>query len=311
MIYPDLLSPDANHITLFYANAMHLHDFVVDYGLTSLDDITRFRDQLSNVIAKQVRNAPKGAHTMLMSSENLTGNLVSPVGVTRLQELLAPHFDEIEILVYVRRQDDAILSMYGEFMRRGFSGRPFELYLNKALGPQSQTPYLYYRRTLTKWIDAFGRDAITVRKFDRSNLIGGDILTDFMTQVLGLDEAPDLSGLVRSEDDNVGLSAPVMEFLRQMYPTFSSRKDDEYNPLRDFVEPIIATLPSSPRPRMSSAQSQRIMTTFNPANTWLKETFFPEVEEPLFPPRDETDAFGNLGHITLEEFAELAGKFIR
>lgn len=311
LIYPDLMAPDANHITLFYANAMAIHPFARDYGLQTKEDADQFREKLSASIAHQVRKAPKGTHTMLMSSENLTGNLVAPDGVARLQEFLAPHFDEIRIIMYARRQDDAILSMYGEFMRRGFSNAPFSRFLKNALGPVNVTPYLYYRRVLSMWINAFGQDAITVRKFDRKSLLGGDVLTDFMAQVLEHKDIPDISGLVRSEDDNVSLSAPVLEFLRLMYPTISDRRDGALNPLRKTVDPVIKTLPATPRPRMSNAQSQRIMKHFQPANTWLKQTFFPDHKGALFPAKKQAKHPGNLGKITLSEFANLSGRFIQ
>ncbi len=311
LLYPDLLAPDPNHITLFYANSDGLHAFARDYGLHSKDDVARFRDKLTKTIARQIRKAPEGVDTMLMSSENLTGNLVSPAGVTRLKEFLAPHFDEIRILIYIRRQDDAILSMYGEFMRRGFTDDTFEDFITKALGPQSVTPYLYYRRVLGMWADAFGQQAITVRKFDRNALIGGDILSDFMAQVLRQDIAPDLAGLTPSPDNNVGLSAPVLEFLRRMYPTISNRRGDDLNPLRPLLQPMINTLPAAPRPKMSRDQSRRIMQHFRPANIWVKQTFFPDHQGPLFPARPQSAGKGNLGKVSLDQFAEFAGKLLQ
>ncbi|SFM79605.1 hypothetical protein [Shimia aestuarii] len=310
ILYPDMLTPSPNHITLFYANSGGLHDFAKDYGLKSQEDLAAFRKHLSDRIAKQVRAAPKGVDTMLMSSENLTGNLISPQGVQRLKEFLAPHFDDIRIVMYARRQDDAILSMYGEFMRRGFSDHTFEQFVEKALSPHTQVPYLYYRRILTPWIEAFGRDAITVRKFDRQSLLGGDILTDFFAQVFKTDTAPDLSALVASEDDNVGLSGPVLEFLQLMYPSMSFRKNGQANPLRARLAPYINKLPAEPRPRMPTAQSRKIMQYFRPANTWLKNTFFSDQEGPLFPAQGRPGEKGNIGQITPEEFADFAGRIL-
>ncbi len=310
ILYPDMLTPSPNHISLFYANSRSLHDFAKDYGLKSLEDVADFRRRLSAKVAKQVRKAPKGIDTMLMSSENLTGNLIDPQSVQRLKEFLDPHFDEIQIVMYARRQDDAILSMYGEFMRRGFSDRTFEQFVKKALSPHTQVPYLYYRRILTPWIEAFGRDAITVRKFDRQSLLGGDILTDFFAQVLGTDTAADFSALTASEDDNVGLSGPVLEFLRLMYPSMSFRKNGQANPLRARLAPYINKLPAEPRPRMSTEQSRKIMRYFRPANTWLKSTFFADQEGPLFPAKGRPGEKGNLGQITPEETAEFAGRIL-
>lgn len=305
ILYPDLLSSTPNHITLFFAASPGLHDFAKDFGLQSKAELDRFREQLSEAIALQLAEAPADIHTVLVSSENLTGNLLTREGVRNLATFLRPHFDEIEIVAYLRRQDDAILSMYGEFMRRGFSPATFTTFLNRSLGPQSNTPYLYYRKVLGNWIDVFGRDAVTVRIFDRARMVGGDVLTDFFTTIL--DEAPDVSGLTPSADDNVGLSAPVLEFLRIVQPLIPYRKNGETNLERRLLSDRINSLPSSPRPKMSSRQSQRIMRHFEPANTWLRDTFFPDHEGPIFPPKDSADADGNLGEIDLKDFAKLAG----
>lgn len=303
VVYPEMMSPTPNHITLFYANAVGVHDFARDFGLTSPAEVARFRKTLSDGVARQIDAAPRGTHTMLMSSENLTGNLISRDGIARLKNFLAPHFDEISILVYLRRQDDAILSMYAEFMRRGF--RPavkFQRFLELSIGPKSFTPFLFYRTMLSRWIEVFGEEAINVRLFDRGQMRGGNILVDFFTEVLG--QTPDdIDALVPSPDENISLSAPALEYLRFMHALIPYRKGGVVNQERAMLDGRINALPSSPRPKMSKAQSERIMRHFKPANTWLQKTFFPDHDGPIFPPKDESDPRGNLGEVTVEDFA--------
>jgi hypothetical protein len=200
--------------------------------------------------------------------------------------------------------------MYGEFMRRGFSGAPFHEFVGTCLQwPKTLTPYLHVRQMLTMWIKVFGRDALSVRLFDRARLQGGDILTDLMGQVFG-DALPDLSEMVRSPDDNTGLSAPALEFLRRLHPYIPNRKDGAVNPARARLARRIASLPATPRPRMSSAQSNRIMTHFQPANDWLQETFFPDFEGPIFPHRPAAEEPGNLHRITVDEFTAFTGHLL-
>ena len=150
IIYPDMLSPFANHITLFYASTQVIHDFARGYGLHTQEDVKKFRKKLSAHFAAQILSAPEGVHTMLMSSENLTGNM-RLAGVRGLNKFLRPHFDEIEIIVYLRRQDDAILSMYGEFMRQGFSNETLDEFITHALDPAVGPPYLFSGRMLSMY----------------------------------------------------------------------------------------------------------------------------------------------------------------
>lgn len=309
ILYPDLMAPDPNHITLFYASAVGIHDFARDYGLNSQEDVQQFRGLLSDSIARQIEDAPDHIGSMLMSSENLTGNLRNIGGIKNLASLLKPHFDDTRIILYLRRQDDAILSMYGEFMRRGFTGMTFDQFFKTCLGSGTFTPYLYYRRVLNMWIKAFGQEAISVRLFEKPRLRQNDILADFMGEILGTED-PDLEGLIPSPDDNVGLSAPVLEFLRRMHAFVPNRKDKVVNPHRIRLADKINALPAQPRPRMSATQSQKIMTHFQGANTWLQATFFPDHDGPLFPPRTDLEEEGNLGKVTLKEFAQFTGELL-
>ncbi len=307
VIYPDLMSPIPNHITLFYAASEHIHDFAREHGLKSREDVLHFRKKMNKTISDQIAQAPANVHTMLISSENLTGNLHGPESIQNLGDILKPHFDDIRIVVYLRRQDDAILSMYGEYMRKGFNGMSFPEFVEACLGRPSPTPYLYYRRLLSTWIDIFGKDALDVRLFDRDRLAGGDILRDFLTAVLGPDR-PDTSGIRPAAADNTGLAAPVLEFLHRMYPYIPRRRNDALNMDRVRLSDRIDALPATPRPRMAPEQSQRIMDHFRPANTWLRETFFPDCDGAVFPDRAPGDGDSNMGQISIAQFAEYAGR---
>ncbi|WP_373050774.1 hypothetical protein [Thalassovita aquimarina] len=307
--YGKLLAPDPNHITLFFACASKLHDFARDYGIRSMDELRAFRTKLKDRMLWHIDQVNDFAHTMVMSSENLTGNMYHPDEIARLKEMLAPHFEDIKIVVYVRRQDDAILSMYGEYMRRGFSAARFRDFVDVCLGPRSPTSYLYYRGQLSKWIEVWGRENIIVRRFAPGAFINGDILSDFMAIVQGSRE-PDMDGFEISTDDNRGLSAPALEFLRQLQPHVPFIKDGQPNEQRTLLTPYISLLPTKPRPVMDQALADHIMRRFGPANAWLKETFFPDLEGPFFPERPARPEQGNLGQISTQEFADLTGNLL-
>lgn len=310
VLYPDLLAPDANHITLFYAAARYIHDFARDYGLHTAEDVAAFRDRLRQQLMQQIATAPSGTHTVLMSSENLTANITGPGGIQDFAAFLRPYFDEIEIVIYLRRQDDAILSMYGEYMKRGFSKATFDDFATRAMSENSTLPYIFYRRLLTQWASVFGRSAIRVRLFDRAEMPGGDVLTDFLQTVIGPD-LDDLDAVRRSPDDNVGLSAPALEFLRRVNAYVPFRKDGALNPARVALDARLSGLPRLPRPQLSAAQSDRIMRRFDEGNDWVRQIFLPDRTKPLFPPREGLPAEGNLGRINVAQFAALTGEVLK
>lgn len=307
--YGKVLAPDANHITLFFACANAVHDFARDYGLHSMEDLAEFRQKVSDRIAWHKDQLADTVDTMIMSSENLTGNMHRPGEIARLRSLLEPHFDDIKIVIYVRRQDDAILSMYGEYMRRGFSDDLFRDFVDVCLGPDSPTPYLYYRRVLSRWVKVWGTENIIVRRFSSVDFIDGDILADFLGIVMNTWE-PDLDGFKVSQDDNRGLSAPMLEWLRRLHPHIPFMKDDQPNPQRTLLTPLISKMPTQPRPVMAAGTAQHIMRHFAPANAWLKETFFPDLDGPFFPDRPDHPERGNLGHLTPEDMISLTGQLL-
>ncbi|MEM8654706.1 MAG: hypothetical protein AAGF36_08155 [Pseudomonadota bacterium] len=309
LAYGKVLAPDANHITLFYACANRLHDFARDYGLNSMEEVAAFRAKVAKRIRWHQDQLHGKAHTMIFSSENLTGNMHHPDEIARLKQFLAPHFDEIKVVIYVRRQDDAILSMYGEHMRRGFSNELFREFVDICMGPESPTPYLYYRRELSKWVDIWGRDNIIVRRFSPVDFINGDILADFLGIVLNTWE-PNLDGFTASKDDNRGLSAAALELLRRLHPHIPFIKDGRPNPQRTLLTPYISQLPAHPRPVMAAGTARHIMRHFEPANTWLKNTFFSELEGPFFPDRPDHPEQGNLSQLSHEDMVNLTGQLL-
>lgn len=226
--------------------------------------------------------------------------------LARLKNLLSPLFEEIVIVAYTRRQDDAILAVYGEFIQDGLTDAPFRDFVDLCCGANSPTPYLFYRKTLAPWVNIWGKDNIIIRRFSPMDFIDGTILADFMGIVQNTWE-PDMNGFVFSDEAAPGLSAPMLELLRRLSPHISAIKDGKPNPCRHRLAPLLSTMPTSPRPVMGEATAGLIMQRFQGANTWLRETFFPDLDGPFFPDRPDQPANGNLSHITLEDCTALTG----
>ena len=106
LAYGKVLAPDANHITLFFAVANSVHDFARDYGLHSMEELAEFRQKVAERIEWHKKRLPAHVNTMIMSSENLTGNMLHPDEIARRKEFLEPHFDDIQIVLYVRREGE-------------------------------------------------------------------------------------------------------------------------------------------------------------------------------------------------------------
>lgn len=304
VVYPDLMT-GPNHLSLAYVTLPAIHPFARSHGLRTPEDVEAFRRKL----ARRIRSQTSRRHEVMLVSTELLSSHRTAEGVASVERLLRPLFDDIRIVVYLRRQDEAVLSMYAETLRRGFAGPTFPAYLDAVLGPKSPLPYLDYDRMLGHWAAAFGKAAVMPRIYDRRSLSGAALFSDFLTAVLG--HEPDLDGLGPLPETNVSLSASALEFLRRIHPSLPLYRNGEMNPRREALRARIDQFPALPRPRMSTTDARRIMAHFAPGNARVAAEWFPDRPAPLFPPPPRSrQREGNLGRISLDTFARLAGRLL-
>ena len=120
-----------------------------------------------------------------------------------------PEFS-IRPIIYLRRQDDYIESLYGQQIR------DFQPRLKKTIHQYLETSklaFLDYKRLISQWQQA--ADAIHIRVFDRKFMKNGDVGADFLN-VLGI---TDPSGFEPASgpviDQKTNLSMEALEFMRQ------------------------------------------------------------------------------------------------
>lgn len=301
VIYPEMLTEFSNHITLMYISAKYVSSFAKEYGLKNLEDVDTLRGNLDAHLKQIIVDAPADIHTMVLSSENLTANLKIE-GIAALHTFLKPHFEEIKIVCYLRRQDDSLLSMYSELMRVGTTAMTFPEFIDTALNNDPNPPYLHYKRLILNWHSVFGRKSVAMRLFSKDKMINGDVLNDFCSIVFNK-SIPDMSEFTRAENVNESLSINSLEFLRrfQVHCPYLLT-DGSPNPERGIMRGKINQLPSLPKPQMSLAQSTRIMAHFADQNEWLGEKVFKKEKSPLFPARTDLPEKSNMGLLSREEY---------
>ena len=166
------------------AGTCHLHEYlsVIDpasvltqgYGVV---DLNRFADDL----------AVTPGQAVFGSSENFSF-FFRQAPIDALAKALQSRFDEVHILCYIRRQDRHAISHHQEGARpdRPPEGQLWGHALTALPQPRPhQSLYLDYDRRLAMWENAFGRQNVTVRMYDRKYLLDGDIVTDVLG-VLGI-----------------------------------------------------------------------------------------------------------------------------
>jgi len=159
-------------------------------------------EHCAEVLAFHARH--KKHSTVIYSAEHLQSRLTKVDEIKRIAHLLRPLYDEVRILVYLRRQDRYALSAHSTSVRGG-NPRMFAFEQLNAVGP-----YYDYRLLLEQWSEVFGADVIDVRVFEKDRLHDRDVVSDF-SQVTGIDNC--CPGLKRPESVNEALSHSALMVL--------------------------------------------------------------------------------------------------
>jgi hypothetical protein len=157
----------------------------------------RFRRRLMEEVAES------GLSRVLFSDEVLFGS--SHPTLRRLGKWTSGISRSKRVLVYLRRQDDHMVSRYQEEVKLG-EVRRLEDWSRQPM----RSLYDYYAR-LCKVQDLLAPTAVAVRRYERDRFPGGSVLEDFLEAIeVDLGRA----GVTGGTDRNLGLDAESVEFLR-------------------------------------------------------------------------------------------------
>lgn len=187
--------------------------------------VDRFQDFVSTAKEKDLPRNPsdlcmdarmKNRPVTVVSSEHFSSRVRDEARLKAFQKTLSACFDEIRIVCYIRNQADLALSSYAT--KTIFGGRlPFE---PGRITPED--PFFNYLTMLDPWAAAFGREAITIREYDRKSLLGGDACRDFVARVLETSE----DGLSFGREMNPSPGAVLLEVTRQLSLTMPSLEEN-------------------------------------------------------------------------------------
>ena len=203
----------------------------------------------------QAEIAGSGADRLLLSSEHCSARLQTVEEVQRLKGIIKTFGDEITVLVYLRRQDEFLTSIYSTAIRSGYTER-FKV-------PTSTRPHRRYdyRGLLELWSGVFGREAIRARLFQPSAWVGGHLLTDFC-DAAALDPK-DTPAPLRNES----MSVEALELLRLINTAAGVGRD------RSTIRAAIKVT-QGPKLSIDSDTRRAFLQNFDSDNRWVAETFF-------------------------------------
>lgn len=165
--YPDFLQK-RNHAEFALIFQPRITETHRHYGLTSAAKITARRRELDGQLSKLVTSRSK----WIITSEYFSSRLITDVQVAEAVGFLRNHFDEIEVVVALRRQEFVLPSVFSQKVKTGFPSVWSKEFCEK------QRSAIDCERLVDRWARVVGRDSISAipyleaKKADPGWLIG-------------------------------------------------------------------------------------------------------------------------------------------
>jgi hypothetical protein len=214
-----------------------------------------------------MRDAPAGGK-VIVSAENL-----SNLNGTRdlFADTLAQH--NAKVVLYLRRQDELLLSSWQQWGSK--ESGDFWAWIVSQAGRRGN-----WRLTLEPWEELVPRNQITVRIYDRARLHEQNVIADFL-YTLGL--ADDIGTFeMPANIINPSYSAAVLDFVKGNPLLF---RDIHDNAIYEMIGNLTGDrFHRNPRESIiTHDQRLALLQKYSAVNAWVKNRYFPDSKEPLFP----------------------------
>jgi|GEM_PF-583562 len=122
---------------------------------------------------------------------------------------------DVKVIVYLRRQDQLLQSIWSQTVKNGKEKRSFAIWLDEMVFNYAEDNPAYknsehklnYSLTITEWAEVFGEENIRVRVYDK---LIKNILKDFLTAC----DMQDMSWVPEPDRNNVSPSIKTLETIR-------------------------------------------------------------------------------------------------
>ncbi|MEB3256250.1 MAG: hypothetical protein VKJ05_07670 [Synechococcaceae cyanobacterium] len=214
----------------------------------------------------------------IISSEHLHSRL-DLEDLRRLQELLVPSFERIEILVYLRHPLATAISAWSTKVKNG-------LVCTSLMAPQACAPICHHNSRLRAWQQIFGAENLHVRLYQPSAFVGGGLIEDFCAAcAISLDRSFAVPGVANRSLSFLALK--VLAHLRNVYaetwrpappasPSLAPLANAtpsawHWYELAEFVARQLADFPVY---RPSRAEHDLYAAFYHDSDLWVQQEFF-------------------------------------
>ncbi len=179
----------------------------------------------------------------------------------------------VKIIVYLRRQDSFLGSLYTQKIHEGES-YTFEHFSN--LIP----PLAFdWRKLLMAYSDQFGRGNIVVKRYDKAYLPSSFSLLNGFFEIIGID-IEDILSSKKPPNPNKGYSRDALEIARLCNPELSDRDQKR---LRRILQKTSSKQPFEKYTYMTGEDRMAFMKPYESSNKAIAEQYLDDPSGELFP----------------------------
>lgn len=225
-------------------------------------------DSIRSRFLREIKDSDCSTH--VISGESL--QRMTPERCRALREMLAPLYDRIRILAYVRHPF-GWASSRAQFSLKRYA-RPIASMFDPEMLRSMESPAIPKYSRLETFIKEFGVENVDIRIFDRQHFVGGDLLQDFGTAI----GKPDLGRGLCGAWTNVAYSSEAVAILDRYVSRTPRLIMGRFESIRTSLEELPGSKYSLPRRDLA-----KIWTHSQPQVEWLHRAIGRECFHEVYP----------------------------
>jgi hypothetical protein len=263
-------------------------------GLKRFWGVLQTRRDVFEMLAREINETKP--ETIIVSYEGLFNIHSKRASITRLKKFADSIAENTTIVVFLRRQDEVLLSHFVHSRRLGGSK---ELVIPEILRDWS---HLDYFQTLKYWSEQFGIENILARPFRLEHFPNGDVVHYFFRLLKINMDGYEIPGAV-----NIGLDALQEEFLQRINELIPRFNEKSLNKLRRGLDDALySTRKGRKKRQLSYRERKYILDYFSNSNSELEKTY--GQNNGFFAPLAKTDQDQNIPGLAVADSIEIAAE---
>ncbi len=264
ILYPkSLYLPNNEYISVAFRDSRYVDDLRVKHNIIRHDQILNFRNKIKESLKQEIDKYHPDI--LIISNEHISSRLSDEEERKNLINFLKNFSNDITVIVYLRRQDKLLESLYSTSIISG-NTYSFEKFFQQIKNRHD----LHFYTLLKQWGKYVPKEKMIVKKFDKFSLFNNDIVDDFI-KTLNLNIRKD-----KTFKDNTSLGYKKLEFLRRFNRYMPMIKDKKINFFRGNIINLLKqiNIENDFKIKMTKSQIIKLMQLYNEENMKVSKEFF-------------------------------------